>query len=297
MDFEWFWYAPSLRDFDTEYGHNDARKPLSNGRPCARLRYSDFCLFAPVTRYYGYDPVKVQLEETVDAHGKPDWEMLYTPGPKALMEYKAFTSRSRLLPPAGMAPKAITISPAQQEELPLTAAADSPLFLELTRRGISPKKARELLAHLSPARKSTTSSNTWIRWCRRTRAASSKTPRASTSTTSGKTSRPRRNSGAAANAASAARHAQLALDYDDYRRQETQRYIDAMPFGDYQQLYEQFLHSNRIAFKLMTPEQLHDITERTVQAELRDSGKIPFLSFESFCQKPQPSLTGKARKP
>ena len=31
---------------------------LSNDRPRARLRYSEFCTFAPVARYLDFDPVK-----------------------------------------------------------------------------------------------------------------------------------------------------------------------------------------------------------------------------------------------
>jgi hypothetical protein len=78
---------------------------LKNGRDKARYLYSDFCAFAPQTRYFEYDKVKKQmykvhaphknagyivkaeLEPTTDDKGNPDWLMLYTPGPKAKREF------------------------------------------------------------------------------------------------------------------------------------------------------------------------------------------------------------------
>jgi hypothetical protein len=81
---------------------------------------------APQTRYTTFDQVKKQMfklhaphreagyiarveyRETIARDGQPDWEMLYTPGPKATAEYQAFTHRHvrqvapepRALPPA-----------------------------------------------------------------------------------------------------------------------------------------------------------------------------------------------------
>jgi hypothetical protein len=66
------------------------------------MLYSDYCKYAPQTRYPDFEHVKKQMfkihilhrdsgyitkieyQETTDAQGQPDWEMLYTPGPKAL---------------------------------------------------------------------------------------------------------------------------------------------------------------------------------------------------------------------
>jgi hypothetical protein len=36
---------------------------------------------------------KVDYQQTIDGKGQPDWEMFYTPGPKALTEFRAFTNR------------------------------------------------------------------------------------------------------------------------------------------------------------------------------------------------------------
>jgi hypothetical protein len=137
---------------------------LSNARPRARLRYSEFCTFAPVTRYFDYDPVKkqmskihkahresgyitkVQFQETEDAKGNRDWEMLYTPGPRAIAEFGVFTRR-------GIAPAVQTtdVQNARPVQRSLDLASPPDQFEELLiARGIAPKKAKELLANLQP---------------------------------------------------------------------------------------------------------------------------------------------------
>lgn len=83
---------------------------LKHKRPCATMRYGEYCMFAPQKRYVAYDGVKKQMwklhrphieagyllprvrfEATGDAAGSPDWLMLYTPGPQARAEYAALT--------------------------------------------------------------------------------------------------------------------------------------------------------------------------------------------------------------
>lgn len=86
---------------------------LKNGQATAQLSYAQFCQNAPQTRYYKYDQVKKQLyklhlphrksgylgkvefKETVDSNGKPDWIMIYEPGPKARAEFETFALRKR----------------------------------------------------------------------------------------------------------------------------------------------------------------------------------------------------------
>lgn len=86
---------------------------LRNNRSQARYLYSDFCTYAPATRYDNYEQVKkqmhkihtphkqagyiasVEFQKTSDQNDRPDWMMVYTPGPKARAEYAAFTKRGR----------------------------------------------------------------------------------------------------------------------------------------------------------------------------------------------------------
>lgn len=77
-----------------------------NGR--AKYYYSDFCKYAPLTRFFEWDQVrpqmhrihkehlasgyvsKVDFEVTRDEQDRIDWVMLYTPGKRAYAEFEAF---------------------------------------------------------------------------------------------------------------------------------------------------------------------------------------------------------------
>ncbi len=77
----------------------------------ARYLYSEFCIFAPQTRYYQFKRVHMQMKdvhaphfssgylaavefrETVDQENKLDWEMLYTLGDRARGEHGTLTGR------------------------------------------------------------------------------------------------------------------------------------------------------------------------------------------------------------
>lgn len=77
-----------------------------NGR--AKYCYSDFCKYAPLTRFFDWNQVRPQMnrihkehlasgyiinvdfETTIDEHGHIDWVMFYTPGKRAQAEFEAF---------------------------------------------------------------------------------------------------------------------------------------------------------------------------------------------------------------
>src|SRR5262245_33067600 len=40
----------------------------------------------------------IEFQDTLDDEGRPDWVMLYAPGPKARAEYRAFTRRGGPVP-------------------------------------------------------------------------------------------------------------------------------------------------------------------------------------------------------
>jgi hypothetical protein len=76
---------------------------LKYDRMRAKITYSDFCAHAPQTRHFAWDDVRSQMAKVLrphresgyiapgplesnpinDADGRPDWEMFFTPGPKA----------------------------------------------------------------------------------------------------------------------------------------------------------------------------------------------------------------------
>lgn len=130
---------------------------LKNGRPRARLSYGEFCTHAPLTRHIEWLRVRTQMnklhaphkksgyiasvefEQTTDHDGKPDWSMLYTPGPKARAEFRAFDKKG--------GPKTLVIEQAPPAlELALHQVEPTPLERELIARGVTPSTAAELVA-------------------------------------------------------------------------------------------------------------------------------------------------------
>jgi hypothetical protein len=123
---------------------------LANRRPTARFSYAYFCEYAPQARHESRDKARwqmsklhrplldanyitdVKLEVADDHMGKPDWTLIYTPGPKAFADHETFKAGRR-----GSA--MIEGSP----ELTGLAA-------ELYARGVDPKVAVELAAAHPP---------------------------------------------------------------------------------------------------------------------------------------------------
>lgn len=136
---------------------------LKNDRPRAKFTYSYYCTFSPQTRYVDWEQARkqmakvhaphkksgyianVEFQQTIDNDGKPDWIMLYTPGPKARAEFRVFTrgggpSVVEVEPMLLEFPAADSETPQLQLELDLP-----PLVLELTQRQVTQSKAVELV--------------------------------------------------------------------------------------------------------------------------------------------------------
>jgi hypothetical protein len=74
----------------------------------AKIRYSEFCMYAPQTRYFDWDHIKkqmyklhrshlashyiekIQFEQQIGEDGQPDWLMIYVPGVRAKGQHVAF---------------------------------------------------------------------------------------------------------------------------------------------------------------------------------------------------------------
>jgi hypothetical protein len=134
---------------------------IRNDRNRAKLLYSELCTYAPLVRQHNWNVVRPQLarihaphkksgyiakvdfERTVDAAGKPDWIMLYQPGPKARAEFRAFAKRG--------GPVTLEVEPLDVDlrglasSLPPTGPAAPALVTELTDRGVTKTTAAELV--------------------------------------------------------------------------------------------------------------------------------------------------------
>jgi hypothetical protein len=129
---------------------------IKNDRPRAKLRYSELCTYAPLARQHKRNHAGAQLarihaphlqsgylaaidvQDTVDSEGCPDWIMLYRPGPKARAEYRAFARRG--------GPVMLEVEPIPADPPPrLAAPGPSPLEAELVGRGVTPTMAADLV--------------------------------------------------------------------------------------------------------------------------------------------------------
>lgn len=279
---------------------------VAGGRPRAKMLYSNYCDFAPQTRYMEFDRVKKQMyklhvphreagyitkveyQETTDAAGNPDWEMLYTPGPKAIAEFEGFTRKQvrRLDPAPTSAP-----APAASND---AAPVDSSLLAQLTRRGVSEKKSRELLANLKPGQEV-------MDQLEYVDALIAKDRRGKIDNPPGmyvlyvrdnilpppdfQSSRTRqlREQVRQQKEGEQARGAQLELDFEAFCAAEVMRYIkDALPKPEYKEIFDRCRRQNRSWLKLMSDEEIDRITEDTVRSELRQSGRIKLPTIAEF---------------
>jgi len=141
---------------------------LKNGKHSAKIPYSEFCTYAPLTRHEDWKTVSwqmarihaphkksgyianVEFDETVDTDGKPDWAMIYTPGEKAREEYRTFSRqggpRTLYVDHSGTASDVPSLGDVQVFEVDAVEVHEpSPLERELIARGISPRTAAQLV--------------------------------------------------------------------------------------------------------------------------------------------------------
>ena len=286
---------------------------IASGRPRAKMVYSDYCKYAPQVRYLDFDHVKKQMykihllhresgyiaqvdyKSVVDTENKADWEVFYTPGPKAFAEYEAFTNRQAKTSSETVKDSA----PPNRRKASLQttldlALTDPTLIEELTRRGITEKMARELLSKVIPRQdvigqleyvdtliakdrrgKLNNPPGLYIYHLRENIAPPRKhLPERQTSS--------ERNSFQAADDKSSAGLEKLA-QYEDYRVTEVKRFIrERVSTEEYGTLLKQHRRRNKILFKRMSATQLDAVTERSVIGELTESGRVQLMSFEEF---------------
>jgi len=266
---------------------------------------------------------RIEYEETTDPEGASDWDMFYTPGPKAFAEYEAFTHRHSQRP-ASTPPASVAIGSKQQQPLQTQLGfyeSEIALLTELTARGIAEKKARELLSAIKPSqevmdqleyvdslvakdkrRSLQNPPGLYVCYVRDNIAP----PRDFPSTRKSKLDEQVQQT----KDAEAARKARLEIEYDEYRAHEVERFItEALPADEYKQMFEQHRARNRAAFRSMNQRQVDDIANAAVRAELQNNGRVKLLSFEDFLHyrafmnaresKPRvtPSGRSKAREP
>ncbi len=153
---------------------------IKNDYPHAKIAYSEYCTFSAQLRHMTRQPAQDQMakvirhhkesgyitavryEATIDSQNQPDWNLYLTPGPKARAEFAAAHGGRKIQ--RAIAVDAIDVGNRpldfrrgglkrqQSRSEPISPAPtfDPKLIAEFTRRGITEKKASELLAKLKP---------------------------------------------------------------------------------------------------------------------------------------------------
>jgi hypothetical protein len=276
---------------------------IASGRPRAKLMYSEYCMCAPQIRYTTFDQVKKQMfklhvphreagyiakvdyRETVARDGQPDWEMLYTPGPKATAEYEAFTHRHvrqagperRALPPVGTSNSDGYVVQATLD----LADVDTALLSEMTKRGIMERKARELLLSLKPDQEV-------MDQLEYTDFIVQQAPPGKFHNPPGlyirniennivpptvfETSRQRRRREEMRYAEDSRRlqRAQIEIAYEEYRSRAIEQFVAAMPREEYKRVLSEQRQTLRRTYRSMTDEQIEEVACASVRAYVRD---------------------------
>ena len=223
--------------------------------------------------------------------------MYYTPGPKAMAEYEAFTNRQirHQQPTASSAPSDPAAVPVQAS-LELVDEPAAPLLDELMRRGVTEKKARDLLTALKPGQevidqleyvdhvlaqapkgKFRNPSGFYVKFIenngpvpdwfwssrRRQHLAAQKTKESEQS-----------------------RLFRLQQAYDEHVRQAVQTFIhEQLRVEEFEAMVAPRRHDAKRTFRSMTDAQIDEIARGMASASLKDSGRVPLLSFDEFCRK------------
>ena len=134
---------------------------IKYNHPHAKLLYSEYCTYAPQTRYFDWEHVrkqmykvhaphvksgylaKVEFQEQLTEGGEPDWMMLYAPGPKARAEHKA--SQLKLGRAARRGGEQLGLPDAGEAEAETFTPEDEGLVSRLTSLGVAEGKARGLI--------------------------------------------------------------------------------------------------------------------------------------------------------
>ena len=159
--------APSAQRF-YEIISSRVYAAIRNKNSLARIAYSEFCTYSALTRHMDHENFRVQMAKVHRPHLKSgyitrityepissedgedglDWMMCYKPGPRAQAEYMTFARKNKRLQADGneIEVEATPLELGIDETAAPASAPEHPLEPELVSRGVSPNKARTLLA-------------------------------------------------------------------------------------------------------------------------------------------------------
>ena len=297
---------------------------IKNKNPLARISYSEFCTYSALTRHTDHENFRVQMakvhrphllsgyiarvtyETNLDQTEGLDWMMCYKPGPRAMAEYMTFTNKKRAEEKAiTIDAQAVTINveaekPVLQESAELTPESglssqnvDHPLLEELTKRGISPSKARTFLSAL-PEGQPVTEQLEWADQLLASEPAKFKNPAGfyvyvltdNVTPPPGFESARQRAARQQAQAQSDEEYCkqqQQRIDYEEICYHQIERFAKALPEEELQDLCarkRQKLSAWIKSFSQMTAENQQNLVWSAVKAEIKL--RVALISFKEF---------------
>jgi hypothetical protein len=281
---------------------------LSKRRDEAKLVYSDYCLRAPQTRYFTRAQVqkqmfkihrphvaagyvnKIRYRQITDQEGQADWEIFYTPGPRARAQYAYFKNRQKT--------EVIEVS-SQEENTLLLPEADPELVDELVKRGVSPARSKKILADLK-ADDELLDLLEWGDYLVGTANGNIRNPAGFyiyliqdwvLPPGNFETTRLRKLREAAQQKADEdrGRKMRLQLAYDEYQEETIDQHIAQHLNGEaYIKAFEAKRKEMRRLFKNLPDATVEEITRQGIRQDLKTAGMVKFMPFDDFARNRNP---------
>jgi hypothetical protein len=300
---------------------------LKNDYSRAKISYSEYCTFSAQLRHFERQRVQDQMakvlrphkasgyitdmkyEPIIGAQNEPDWILYFTPGPKARAEFAAAHVRRKTLKPidiaateAGDHQSTPSRSETRKRQMQIEPVAAQPTFdpeliAEFTRRGITNKKARELLGNLKPGQDVIAQLEHIDYMVQHARFPITNPPgfyirliESNTSipdgfeTTAKRKAREEKEEKERKHRAAEDARRLLESDYDDYCSVETDRYIEenAAAFESMKNIKRA---ENRERYTALSPDLIESMAAFAARSELQK--QVALLTFEEFVDRKQ----------
>jgi hypothetical protein len=293
---------------------------IKNNYPHAKISYSEYCTFSAQLRHFERQPVQDQMakvirhhktfgyitavryQSTIDAENKPDWILYLTPGPKAHAEFAAaHGGRKNKKTPAVDKSETFPHEPRRLHRSPQQLSAIEPaslpifdpaLVAEITRRGITEKKAVELLAKLKPGQDVIAQLELGEQMVQNAQIPIKNPPGFYIRLIESNTSIPESFETSAKRKARLENERlkkeqrdaedirqQLEWEYEDYAQSEADQFIDQNP-AVFEAVKEEKRTETRERYKAFSPDMIENIAEGEARRQIRK--QITILTFEEF---------------
>jgi hypothetical protein len=293
---------------------------IKNNYPHAKISYSEYCTFSAQLRHFERQPVQDQMakvirhhktfgyitavryQSTIDAESKPDWILYLTPGPKAHAEFAAAhggRKSKKLLAieksetfrhePKRFHRSAQKLSGIEAPSLPMF---DPQLVAEFTRRGITEKKALEILAKIKPGQDVIAQLELGEQMVQNAQISIKNPPgfyihliQSNTSIPESFETSAKRNARLESERLEKERREaedirqQLEWEYEDYAQSEADRFIEQNP-ASFEAVKVGKRTENRERYKTFSPEMIESVAEGEARRQIRK--EITLLTFEEF---------------